>query len=134
MEMVRLKCRTVSTAGQGAMEAICLMSRECCSLDWKTGIPLLLHYRAVTFCHNFCPIDFAGFAWSWLKSEEKLMLSSAWKMVFTGAALFCTVVTAARGGLRTTPDVLIFLQMYPKVLVKPCLRLWDRGFQGRAAR
>ena len=142
MEMVHLKSSTISTGVQSAViycirskEVICMMSSDCCSLDQKTGIPLFLCYRTVIFCNNFCLINFAGFACFWLKSEDKLMLSSVWKIVFTGAALFCTtaVVTAAKERLQIIPDLLIHLQICPKVLVKTCLRLWDHDFQVCAA-
>lgn len=116
-------------------EVIFMMSSECCSLGHKMGIPLLLCYRTVNFCNNFCLINFASFAWFWLKSEEKLMFSSVWKIAFTGAALFCTttVVTAPKDRLQIVLDLLIHLQMCPRVLVKTCLRLWVCGFQVRAA-
>lgn len=132
----------ISTAVQSAVvycikskEVIFMMSSECCNLGHKMGIPHLLCYRTVIFRNNFCLINFASFALFWLKSEEKLMFSSVWKIAFTGAALFCTtiVVTAPKDRLQIVLDLLIHLQMCPKVSVKTCLRLWVCVFQVRAA-
>lgn len=50
------------------------MSRECCNLDQKAGIPLFLHYRIVILCNSFYLINVCWFFLVLAYKRSKIML------------------------------------------------------------